>query len=239
MKHPLVMLFVLLSFGCGSRATAPSAQTNETADRSDESWFCQVGATDDDWDCVQSEALAATHTPQRLPAARTQTPAVIQVPEPINRSLGKPASTTTPGVLSNTAAVTSEPVATPAPKAKASTENVPKHIALSYRPDKPIAILDLPADFWAVQLVALSSKEALEKWAKENKVSGMSAARIWNGQQMFYILLLGIYETRANAEEAIASLLTPFVDQVPWVRSVGSLQAAMLEADRESGTSEI
>ena len=107
------------------------------------------------------------------------------------------------------------------------------------RGEKPTALLDLPSDFWAVQLVAVSSKEALEKWARDNKVIGMSAARIWNGQQMFYILLLGIYETHENAEEAIESLQTPFGDQKPWVRSLGSLQAAMIEADRESGTSKI
>ncbi len=113
---------------------------------------------------------------------------------------------------------------------------LPRHVELSYRPDKPVAILDLPEDFYAVQLVAVSSKEALEKYARERKLSGMSAARIYAAEQMYYILLLGIYETQENAELAIASLSGPLAELSPWIRSVGSLQRAMLEADRVSGS---
>jgi len=248
-----MVLLLLVCIGCGSRNTAPSTQTSDNVDSKDESWFCQVGATDDDWDCVQSEALAASHTPDRLPAPRAQNPAVIDVPDPLSRGLNRSSDLSrqpslAPVANSNTASPPPpvKPTSQPKPAASAATSSSsssskkePKHVALSYRPDKPTALLDLPSDFWAVQLVAVSSKEALEKWARDNKVIGMSAARIWNGQQMFYILLLGIYETRENAEEAIESLQTPFGDQKPWVRSLGSLQAAMIEADRESGTSKI
>lgn len=99
-----------------------------------------------------------------------------------------------------------------------------------------MAILDLPEDFFAVQLVAVSSKEALEKYAQERRLSGMSAARIYAADQMYYILLLGIYETQEKAELAIASLSGPLAELSPWIRSVGSLQSAMLEAERVSGT---
>ena len=113
-------------------------------------------------------------------------------------------------------------------------KRVPKHIQLSYQPDKPVSLLDLPEQFWVVQLVSVSSKEALEKYAREHQLRGMSAARIWSKDQYFYILILGIYETYNNATQAIEDLPPPFDKFPPWIRSVGSLQKAMLEADRRA-----
>ena len=51
--------------------------------------------------------------------------------------------------------------------------------------------------------------------------------------KLFYILLLGIYETRALATEASAELPAPFSN--PWIRSVRSLQRAMAQADDLTG----
>ncbi len=269
MKRLLILIPVLIGFGCGSKATAPSNQADYTAPNTDDSWFCQVGATDEEWDCVQSEALAAAHTPTRLPASRAPTSNVAAATVPVNDDQNEsaplipsaeplpaepvevrpaPSIPTQPEPQStSSAAPEPEPASTPPPippidttnNQKTQSRNEPKHIQLSYRPEKPVAILDLPKAFWAVQLVALSSKEALEAFAKENNVRGMSAARVWNGQGLFYVLLLGIYETRDRASQAIASLTAPFDTYNPWIRSVGSLQTAMVEADRQSGSSKI
>ncbi len=262
MKSLLILIPVLIGFGCGSKATAPSNQADYTTPDTDDSWFCQVGATDEEWDCVQSEALAAAHTPTRLPASRVPTANVAAATVPLDDNLNEPAALIPPAEPltaepvdvkpapsipapqpTSSAAPTPEPTSTPpintTNNQKAQSRNEPKHIQLSYRPEKPIAILDLPEAFWAVQLVALSSKEALEAFAKENNVRGMSAARVWNGQDLFYVLLLGIYETRDRASEAITSLTAPFDTYDPWIRSVGSLQAAMVKADQQSGSSKI
>ena len=120
-----------------------------------------------------------------------------------------------------------------------SKTELPRHVELSYRPKEPVAILDIPANFFAVQLVAVSSKAALEGFAKKHKIRGMSAARIWNGEKLYYVLLLGIYETKANATASIESLAPPFDEMNPWIRNLGSLQRAMLDADREAGTTDI
>ncbi len=107
---------------------------------------------------------------------------------------------------------------------------MPKHIRLAYRPEKTVNLVDLPAEFWAVQVIALSSKDALEAYANELDARGMSAAEIAVNGKLFYVLLLGIYETKAIAEEAITELEPNF--QKPWVRTVGSLQAVMLAANQ-------
>ena len=109
--------------------------------------------------------------------------------------------------------------------------DIPRHTALAYRPEKAVSLLDLPDDFWAVQLIALSSREALEEYARSKGVRGMSAAQIAVNDELFYILLLGIYETRENAELATQDLPEHFSN--PWIRSVGSLKRAMLKAEGE------
>ena len=113
--------------------------------------------------------------------------------------------------------------------------SIPNHIRLAYKPENPTAILDLPADFWAVQLISVSEKAKLEKFAKEQGLRGMSAARIWSQNQFFYVLILGIYEDYDKAKLATEQLPAPFDAINPWIRSVGSLQKAMVEADRQAG----
>ena len=256
---------VLALAGCGSKQPRETGSADPAAAQNGrEDWFCQVGASNDEWDCVQDSAIAAEATPSRLPEPRDTNSAVpppqsfAEPPPPVPQSAAEPqpqpleppqstpqpepsavpppppAPTTSPAPAPESAP---PPEPSPPPSRAAAASDTPPHIALSYRPSKPVAILDLPEDFFAVQLVAVSTKEALEEFARSRKLAGMSAARTWNGEQMFYILLLGIYETRKNAELAIDTLDGPLAElSNPWIRSVGSLQHAMLEADRVTGT---
>ena len=218
---------ILVLSGCGSKAPKPAntAAADQGAARAPEKWFCQVGKSNDEWECVQDDALAKKHQPTRLPEPRG-----IARAEPL-----APASPTAPADTQPSAAQSASAV--PPPTAEPTDNGVPPHVALSYQPDGPVAILDLPKELFAVQLVAVSTKEALEEYARSQELSGLSAARIWNGEKIFYVLLLGIYESHENAERAVASLSGLLTERTrPWIRSVGSLQHAMLEADRITGT---
>ncbi|NEO26759.1 MAG: SPOR domain-containing protein, partial [Kamptonema sp. SIO4C4] len=84
--------------------------------------------------------------------------------------------------------------------------DVPEHVRLAYRPDGAVALTDLPEDFYAVQLLAMSSKEALESFVAREQISGMSAARVERNGELYFVLLLGIYENADIAREAVASL---------------------------------
>ena len=67
-------------------------------------------------------------------------------------------------------------------------------------------LLDIPPDYFAVQLIAVSDRETLEAYALENGLIGLSATRVRSGKAIFYVLILGVYETKDKAELAVASL---------------------------------
>lgn len=221
---------LLLSACSSNRSSAPRAGEPDFRDP-DAPWFCQPGVATDEWECIQNEELSQAPAPTRPPPA--------QPPQ-------QQATPSTPKLTPRQTETRERSVATPAPAAKSSTpqampqaprtaDSTPEYARLAYRPEKPMSILDLPDDFSAVQLTALSSREALEQYATQNNMRGMSAARILSGDQLYYILLLGIYETQERAERAIVDLPAPFAGLTPWIRSVGSLQNAMLAADRHVG----
>ena len=106
---------------------------------------------------------------------------------------------------------------------------------LAFKPDKPLALTEVPDEFWAVQVTAVSSKDALEAYAIKHNLKGMSAARVGVDERLFFVLLLGIYETRANAESAVQQLPSTFSGMQPWVRSLASLKRAMRQGDRIAG----
>ncbi len=116
--------------------------------------------------------------------------------------------------------------------------SLPIHLRLAYRPDKPISLLDLPKEFMAVQLLAVSSKEALQDYARTHGLQGMSAARVAaQAGQLRYVLLLGIYENRELAQRAIKDLPPPLNVLDVWIRPMGSLQQAIIAGDDLARTS--
>ncbi len=225
MKRAALSLVLCALVGCsGSAGKAPNTPTTRDDDRA--GWFCQTAENAEAWECVQDSALAANPQPTRKPPKPAPPP-----PAPPRGPAFAP-EPAPPAPEQEDASRHSDAIDT-APDETAAER--PKHVRLSYKPDKPMSILELPEDFWAVQLVALSSPEALEEYVARHKMRGMSAARIWDGSKLFYVLLLGIYETREVAEEAITDLPPPFNLHAPWIRSLGSLQRAMVAADEAAG----
>jgi septal ring-binding cell division protein DamX len=108
----------------------------------------------------------------------------------------------------------------------------PKYARLAYRPAQSTRLLDVPDTFWTVQLIALSSKQALETYARRQRLGRMSAARIARNGQLYYALLLGVYETEEIAREATVDLPEPLNQLALWVRPLVSLQRAILEGNR-------
>jgi septal ring-binding cell division protein DamX len=239
----LCLLLVTTLSGCAKNK--PPEPLLGIPDKEHVPWFCQTGEETDRWDCVRDEKLASNPKPTRSPppsadgSERTmpnfsrgrQSPPTQPAAKPVTPVRQTETKESTAGSASNS------PEATTGnrqqPPNNAQDTNIPKHIRLAYRPDKAVNLVDLPSKFWAVQLVALSSKEALEEYATERGVRGMSAAEVAVKDKIFYVLLLGIYETKEIAQDASSELGPTFNN--PWIRSVGSLQAAMLEAERVKG----
>lgn len=242
-KFVTCLLLVSCIGACGGNRPAPASNDDGKTER--EPWFCQTGAARDAWECVQDEALAAKPQPIRkppqpeqpgVPAARSPeslTPPVSNAPTqsaPPLPSVRPEVSTQARNAEAKAAeAARAAQAAKEAQAQRQRLQDLPPHIRLAYRPDKPTSIIDLPDEFWAVQLIALSSKEALEKYARDYDLKGMSAAQIGVDGKPMYILLLGIYETRAFAEEASQNLPPPF-DQ-PWIRPLKGLKQAMIAGE--------
>ncbi len=230
----LVSLSLIMCFvgACSSSSTSTTTYDSSGNDTAGGGWFCEMDENGEDWNCVRDESLVRNPQPTRLPSPaprRVDTP--IAAADPDEVSIPERAPAQQPEPPSST-----RPAPEPAPQTTQTSPapDVPKHVRLSYQPRQPVALLDLPQDFWVVQLVSVSSKETLEKYAIDHKLRGMSAARIWSKGQFFYVLILGIYETYDNASEASKDLPPPFDEFPPWIRSVGSLQKAMLEADNQA-----
>lgn len=123
----------------------------------------------------------------------------------------------------------------PSPKLVASVPALPLYQELAYQPAVPVALTELPADFYAIQLLALSSRQELEQFVMDNGLHGMAAARIESKGQLRHVLLAGIYQDQATAERAAASLPENLRVMQPWVRALDSLQGAMRRADELLG----
>jgi|GEM_PF-643163 len=255
---------LIIATGCSNRPAAGSSNAgNEIGTpRERSSWLCAPSSTpaDDDtdgarWACDQYAAGESIPKPEplRLKSESSPNPSAT-APVPVSEPSGienapfpaqsvpsaQPANLVEADAISlnsdpqTTNGDGSVPIqSTPHQSVRAEDADIPEYVALSFQPDEPVAILDLPRDFFAIQVIALASQTALEKYAVDNDIRGMSAARIAANDNLFYVLLLGIYETRSKASAALASIPEPYTN--PWIRSVGSLQDAMIAGDKLAG----
>ena len=113
---------------------------------------------------------------------------------------------------------------------------IPRHVALAYTPPQPTQITELPSNFFAVQMLAMRTPAEIEAYIDDNRLVGMSGARVEKDGELFYVLIVGIYDTYAKADEAAKSLPPPLDDVDVWIRPLGSLQQAMLRADELTGS---
>lgn len=224
--------------GCLSRDPAPVAPI-DLPNKPGADWFCEMHPNGEEWICVQDEELARHPKPSRLPQPKPEPTPVVEQPPPAPvrpvTPVNEPAASLSEPAESAPGSVTPAPASSP----QQSSERAPKHVRLAYKPDKPVSIVELPPDLYAVQLVAMSSRDALAGFVSDNRLRGMSAARVANDGQVFYVLLLGIYETAAIANEAVEDIPPPLNKLSPWVRRLGSLQHAMIRADEITDNSSL
>ena len=252
MKLKILTIVILLVTGACSSNNQMQSGSRPT---SQPPWFCHQTPEGDDWKCERSDSPAVPEAASKpvpgepVPVSdESQPPAGRAQPPPDDDSAFSSSSTPTPSqstsfaasasATSTTASTTpsSTPRPSPAPSALpvsaavSAQASVPDHIRLAYRPQTPVPLLDLPPTFYAAQLTALSTREALEQYALERGLSGLSGAPVASNGRVLYALFLGIYESREIAQQAISGIeLSPAQPEI-WLRSIGSLQQAMREA---------
>ena len=176
------------------------------------------------WDCVQDDILAENPIPDRIPEGT------------LEKEQGTP--TSIPGqneTRVNPKGLRPFEDGLPSPpeqilKTPNPDPSLPLHEQLSYRPNQDRNLEDLPSNYYTIQLLALSNKSALNKFAARTKINGLSAAEVEKDGSFFYVLLLGVYEDKTTAEKVAQNLPRSLRDVTPWVRQLGSLQDAMRRA---------
>ena len=97
-------------------------------------------------------------------------------------------------------------------------------------PTPRLRVLEQSPDAWAIQLIATSSRAALERVAAQHNLYAHPAVRLAAGKTVRYALVWDVYPDRATALAALAALPAPLRALQPWVRQVGALQQAMNDA---------
>ncbi len=83
-----------------------------------------------------------------------------------------------------------------------------------------------PANYYTVQVVASSSMGQLKDFARRNQLSDEWVAETSVNGKVWYVLMLGVYPSKTEAEQALASVQG--LETQPWVRTVGSVQSVMM-----------
>ena len=194
--------------GCANTTSPADSRAEWLIDEraGDDDWFCEP-AEDGGWDCVQDPERVANPRPARLPKPLFANP-VLSGPSP-----------------GSTLELPVEPPPRDLPA-------LPLYQQLSFQPERPTALADLPGTFYVIQLIALSTRQDLEQYIADNDLPVMSGAVVERDGERFYALLAGIYTDRETAERAARSLPEELGAPGPWVRSMESLQAAMRRAEQ-------
>lgn len=209
-------------------------------------WFCE--ATGAEWDCAEAEdgkVVPRSAPVERQVAVVTDEPESGVVVAAAPREEQRQAAPEPRGEVerpqrspSGLASLHRDAPETLAPAEPANISNAPEiasaapaYLQLAYRPDREVAFTELPDEFYAVQLLALSSPEAVEEFVTDAGVPGLAAARVERDGRLFYVLLMGIYRNRADAVRAAGSPPAELEGLTPWIRPLSTLKEAMLRAD--------
>lgn len=94
------------------------------------------------------------------------------------------------------------------------------------------SILQQPAGFYAVQLVALQHEYKILKYARAKGLKYPLYAQIQSRGRISYVLLLGVYPDRLSATRAMDEWIgIGNLSVTPWIRQLGPLQDAMAAAE--------
>jgi septal ring-binding cell division protein DamX len=239
----LLVSTCLVITACGfwgnKRNTTPITPT-PVAEHKRDYWLCQAQEAGDNWECAQNSRLSMKpvpaqhlilHKPDRKPLVTSDLPMPPNAPQAATDA--KHTGPANAGVQTGVPA--SPPKSTRALKRIPLSAEPRDRPGLTNHPTDSIALSELPAHFYAVQIVAMSSMAALESFTKEHRLSGALTARVESSGKFYYVLLLGTYDTLAHAKVAAASRPGSLMNIEPWIRKLGALQAAVARAGVMTG----
>jgi septal ring-binding cell division protein DamX len=208
----LISLTTTLLLGCSSTARKTEVPPNKEANSEPKSWFCE-GALENasgDWDCAQltKQEVAQRKAEHEKEKEKEKEKEPANVESASGHQVAKTKSTTARQFL-------------------AIDAKTPLYISLAYKPKTPTFLLALPETFWAIQIMALPNQDDLNDFVVDKQLIGVAGAKIASNGKLFYVLLLGVYESKSIAKEAWESRPQSIRGLKPFYRSLSSLQKAI------------
>ena len=204
----VVLICIVATAGCsGGRRGTQSADTGTP-------WFCQMNETRDDWECVQDAELARRPRPDRLPTDE---------PEP------QPAP---PPMIVPTVSFEPEPTAADdATSAAAATVSAAAIESAPAEPDiAPVDLMSLSGDMFAVQLIAVANETLANEFVAEHELDDALTLLMARDGDLYYVVLLGVFDSFADAQLAVDHRNERLLDIEPWIRTLASIQEGVLAA---------
>ena len=195
-------------------------------------WFCEMNENRDDWECVQDEELARNPQPKRLPGDEEEE---LEHAEPIiplpfiaptvslneshdSLSAAQPTLQAAEPTAEQAADQTTGPSAEPTEASSAAPVEISTNI------------LALPADHYAVQLIAMANIGLAEQFTKDHSLDEAITVQLARDEELYVVVLLGIYATYFDAELAVESRAESLTDIKPWIRPLEPIQTGLKAA---------
>lgn len=237
------LVVALLAFSLSSCSLFRHVPVNpsQASIGADGEWECTGSRENGDWDCQKVTSSdndsKTTNVGPQIAQVQTPSPAPVATARPTANPPLQPSSVRVHG-YDPSAGVNIKQTPTPTNAVTQTDSDEPSYLWLSYRPETPTRIEDLPDNFFAVQLAAFSDMKKANKYAADATwLVDPRGVRIVSGGKEYYVILLGIYETRTRAERAANSIAEHVGSDKPWIRSMTSLKPAIRAANR-NGSSE-
>ncbi len=113
---------------------------------------------------------------------------------------------------------------------EAAMEPAPVEVEEPVVAEEPVAtggIMDYPANYYTVQLMASVDLDRVYRFAEQSNVSTQYVVATVRDGVTWHVLLLDVYPDYSSAVAA-KDEIAPSLTTQPWVRSVGSIQKIML-----------
>jgi septal ring-binding cell division protein DamX len=204
----VVTLAVMVLTGCSNAQVRRTPVTPRPVP-----WFCQMNEARDDWQCVQDAEAAAHPRPDRLPND------VIE-PEPVAATA---VGLTAAGDVSDSDGLA--PLATPGDAADTGVlEEAPEVV------DDASDVLAMPEDGFAVQLIATASRDKADAFVDAHGLTGTMTLQLAREAEFYYVVLLGAFDTYAQAQAAVDGRPESLAEITPWIRPLLSIQTGLIAA---------
>ncbi len=227
-KSGLAILFIISLSSCSSFggkwfggkkdecADGACDGTATTAQKiAQETWYCYGVQEDRSWDCTnkpEPEKIMAVD-----PALVTKTSSRKPPPPLEETALSSPQDS----IATQSPASSEESLEKPVVQAQKILADTSKSISTQL-------ILATPKSHYTVQLIAMKDEASVQEFARKNGLEDPLLAHIQSQGADWYVLLLGTYADKANAEKARDTWeATRILKARPWVRKIAPLQKAI------------